>query len=215
MQKDINGSLGDKAYRIIKEKIVNGEFKQGGILSISAMSKDLNISRTPITNACQKLEKERFLTIIPKHGVIINTVSLTNAREIYELRAALETYFAEKIFFHIDDEDIKALEKSYENQIISIKKNDIEGFIKEDMNFHKYILDKTKNQEVMNVIDNVLDRAYLLGIESCKSDGRLEQNIVEHGNIIKSLKEKDKDNFVKGIETNILNGLSNLLGNII
>ena len=69
-------SLTQMAYKIIKEKIVNGDLKQGEVISISAMAKKLNISRTPITYACQKLENDKFLTIAPKQGVIINTLMM-------------------------------------------------------------------------------------------------------------------------------------------
>lgn len=211
----ISTNLTEIAYDTIKDKIINGEFRQGDIVSISAMSKVLEISRTPITNACQKLEKERFLTIVPKQGVVINTVSISDAREIYEMRIALETYLARKSFEQFNNEDLAYLEESFERQKNAVRKNDVEGYMKEDMDFHRYILEKRKNSEVMNIIENVFERAYLLGIESCKNHTRLEQNIDEHEEIIHALKEKDCDKFVLGLEKNILNGLISLAGSVI
>jgi DNA-binding GntR family transcriptional regulator len=110
-------SLTQTAYKIIKDKIVNGELKQGEAMSISAMAKQLDISRTPITYACQKLETDKFLTIVPKQGVIIHTITINDAKEIYELRAAIETYSAKRIFSTITKNDIDNLESSYIIQV--------------------------------------------------------------------------------------------------
>jgi DNA-binding GntR family transcriptional regulator len=208
-------NLTQSAYETIKEKIVDGELKQGQIFSISAMSKKLKISRTPVTYACQKLENDKFLTIVPKQGVIINTLSINDAREIYELRAAIESYSAKHAYPKMNKNDIAYLEKSYKEQVDAVEKNDITKFMAADTAFHKYLLSKYENSHFAKVIDNLLDRAFLLGVESCKNPTRLKTSLKEHRRIIDCLKNKDKNLFVEAVEKNILNGYSSLTGNYI
>ena len=207
------GSLTEKAYKIIKDKIVNGEIKQGEVISISAMAKKLDISRTPISNACQKLEYNKFLTIIPKQGVIINSMTINDAREIYELRAAIESYSAKRAFSNITEKDIKYLENSYMKQLNSIEQNDINLMMSEDINFHKYLLSKYENSQFFSIIDNLFDRAYLLGIESFKNSLRIKGTLNEHRIIIDCIINNDKNGFVDAVEKNILNGYAGLTGN--
>lgn len=206
-------SLTQKTYKTIKDKIVNGEIKQGEVISISAMAKILNISRTPITYACQKLENDKLLTIIPKQGVIINSISINEAREIYELRAVIESYSAKRAFPNITEKDINYLENSYTKQVDSVEQNDIKLFMSEDINFHKYLLSKYENSQFFSIIDNLFDRAYLLGIESFKNSLRIKETLDEHRQIINCLLNKDKDGFVDAVEKNILNGYTGLTGN--
>lgn len=206
-------SLTQIAYKIIKEKIVNGELKQGEIISISAMAKKLNISRTPITYACQKLENDKFLTIAPKQGVIINTITINDAREIYELRAAIESYAAKRIFSNITQKDIDYLEDSYRKQMEVVEKNDIHLFMSEDINFHKYLLAKYENSHFFSIVDNLFDRAFLLGVESCKNPIRLKESLNEHRRIIDCILNNDVNGFVEEIEKNILNGYIGLTSN--
>lgn len=203
-------SLTKTAYQTIKKKIIIGELKQGEVISISAMSKKLNISRTPVTYACQRLEYDKFLTIVPKQGVIINTITINDAREIYELRAAIETYSAKHVFAHIDKTDIDYLENSYKKQLQAVEQNDPKLFMLEDIDFHKYILKKYENSHFFSIINNLFDRAYLLGIESCKNPVRLRKSLEEHRRIIDCMINNDKDCFVEGIEENILNGYISL-----
>ena len=138
-------NLSQTAYIDIKEKIINGELPQGVVISISAVAEALNISRTPVTNACQRLEFEKFLTIVPKQGVIINTITIDDAREIYELRAAIETYSAKRAFDNISSNDIEYLKKSLDKQKQYISVGDIHSFMVEDTIFHKTLLKKYKN----------------------------------------------------------------------
>lgn len=206
-------SLTETAYKIIKEKIVSGELKPGEVISISAMAKKLNISRTPVTYACQRLEQDKFLTIAPKQGVIINTITINDAREIYELRAAIETYSAKRVFANITKNDIDCLEKSYQKQVQAVKQNDAKLFMSEDIQFHKYLLKKYENSHFFSIVDNLFDRAYLLGVESCKNPTRLRESLNEHRRIIDCLINNDKNCFVEEVEKNILNGFTSLTSN--
>lgn len=109
-------TLTEKAYRIIKNDILYGKFKQNEVISINALSDELGISRTPITNAFQKLELEDFVTVLPKQGVFVKPITITETREIYELRAAIETFSAKRAFDMINEENIEWLKESVKKQ---------------------------------------------------------------------------------------------------
>lgn len=205
-------NLSEQAYMIIKEKIVSGKLKQGEVISISAIASLLNISRTPVTNACQKLEMDKFLSIIPKQGIIINTMTIDDAREIYELRAALETYSAKRIFDYLKEEDIEFLQESNKRLKQYIEKREIQGFMEEDTNFHRYLLDKYKNSQIAEIIQKLYERAFLIGMKSCENISRMEDSLKEHEEIVNAIINKDKEKAIEAIETNIMNGYINLTG---
>lgn len=205
-------NLSVKAYERIKEMILDGTLKQGEAISINAMADILQISRTPITNACQHLEFEKFLTIVPKQGVIINTVSIEAARDIYELRAAIESYNAKRAFDNMDESDIDVLRDSVRKQEKDVENGDVLTFMKEDTFFHRYILGKYNNYEFLTLIGTLYDRAFLLGIRNSKS-ARLKQSIADHKQIIAALESGDKQGFANAIENNILNGYRSLTSN--
>lgn len=216
-QLQLKGStnLSEQAYSIIKEKIVFGELKQGEVISISAIADILNISRTPVTNACQKLEMDKFLTIIPKQGIIINTLTIDDAREIYELRAAIETYSAKRVFEQITEEDITFLQESNNKLRECIEKRDNKEFMKEDTKFHKFLLDKYNNSQFRDIIDTLYDKAFLIGLKSCENLSRMEESLKEHESIVEAILNNDRHKTVDLIEANIMNGYINLTGGYI
>ena len=202
-------NLSVRAYEEIKKMILSGELKQGQAVSINAMAEQLQISRTPVTNACQKLEYEKLLTIVPKQGVIINTISIEDACGIYELRAAIESYNAKRVMDMMTDEDIKALKDSIKKQSAEVEAGNAHAFMDEDHYFHRYILSKNMNHELLSVINQLYDRAYMLGIKNSLS-ARLNESIEEHKHIVDALEKRDRQAFADAIEENILNGFRSL-----
>lgn len=205
-------NLSEKAYDSIKEMILNETLKQGEIISINAMTEILNISRTPITNACQKLEYEKFLTIIPKQGVIVNTITIDDIREIFELRAAIESYSAKRAFESITAEDIDFLHKSLETQKKYAENNNVFEFMKEDIRFHRFLLKKYNNSQFITIINTLYDRSFMVSLKSGKKTDRMLKNLKEHEKIIEALENKNKNEFIEAIEINIMKGYVNLTG---
>ena len=203
-------NLSDFAYREIKARILNGDLKQGEAVSINAIADELRISRTPVTNACQKLEYEKLLTILPKQGVVIHTISIGEARGIYELRAAIEAYNARIVFPMITETDFDFLRDSISRQRAFVDQGSARLFMEEDHRFHRFFLQKNINSELLSVINQLYDRAYMLGIINSVSP-RLRQSIAEHEMILDAIKNKDPLAFSSAVERNILNGFSALL----
>ena len=206
---DNNKNLSQIAYEQLKQMILSGELKQGQAFSINAMTERLHISRTPLTNACQWLEREKLLTILPKQGALVNTISIETACGIYELRAAIESYNAKRVFHLLDQADIAALASSIEKQKAHVAAGRIKDFMDEDSAFHRHILEKNRNEEILSTIDGLYDRAYMLGITNSKGM-RPAQSVAEHEKVLEALKRDDRQAFADAIEENILNGFRNL-----
>lgn len=206
---DNNKNLSQIAYEQLKQMILSGELKQGQAFSINAMTERLHISRTPLTNACQWLEREKLLTILPKQGALVNTISIETACGIYELRAAIESYNAKRVFHLLDQADIATLASSIEKQKAHVAAGRIKDFMDEDSAFHRHILEKNRNEEILSTIDGLYDRAYMLGITNSKGM-RPAQSVAEHEKVLEALKRGDRQAFADAIEENILNGFRNL-----
>lgn len=69
-------SKADEAYNIIKEKIVNLQLQPSADISEEKLIQELNISRTPIREALQKLAKDGFVIVYPRKGTIVADITL-------------------------------------------------------------------------------------------------------------------------------------------
>lgn len=82
------------AYNIIKDKILKGELPPLSDISEESLQDELDISRTPVREAIQKLKKEGFVYIYSRKGTIVSDITVDLTKSIYEVRALNEPYAA-------------------------------------------------------------------------------------------------------------------------
>ncbi len=86
--------LSERAYRLIKEKIVTLALPPAQVIDEQSLMRDLGLGRTPIREALLMLAKEGLVVILPRRGTIVSDVRLTDLQKIFELRLVLEGYCA-------------------------------------------------------------------------------------------------------------------------
>jgi len=83
-------TLADQAYRILLEDIVTLKLQPGEVLAEEDLRRRLDLGRTPIREALQRLASERLVVVIPRKGVIVSEINITDLGEIYEVRETME-----------------------------------------------------------------------------------------------------------------------------
>ncbi|WP_169814836.1 GntR family transcriptional regulator [Nocardia crassostreae] len=100
----------DRAYEWTKERLLDGTFADGELLSEGQVAQELGISRTPVREAFLRLQAESFLRLYPKRGALVVPVSLTEARELSQARTTIEE-FALRAVAHRGDAELAELGK--------------------------------------------------------------------------------------------------------
>lgn len=86
-----------KAYDYLRRKILSGSLRPGAFLSAQSLSKEIGTSRTPVKEALRLLEYNELVTIAPKVGAVVKTLSREQFEDLLGYREALETYTAGKV----------------------------------------------------------------------------------------------------------------------
>ena len=109
-----HGSLGNKIFTVLRDKILNEEYTQGQKLNEVALSKELNISRTPIREALKQLELEGLVKSIPNKGVYVLGFSHRDIDDMLEIRYALEGLAIQLAIERINDEELEKIKEVYD-----------------------------------------------------------------------------------------------------
>ncbi|MFM8984548.1 MAG: GntR family transcriptional regulator, partial [Planctomycetia bacterium] len=88
--------LSAKAYRSLRQMIVEGRVHPRQRLSHRTLSKDLGIGRSPVRDALLQLEAEGLIEHRPNSGIGLRELTARELECIYELRIVNERYAAEK-----------------------------------------------------------------------------------------------------------------------
>ncbi|MCB9418702.1 MAG: GntR family transcriptional regulator [Ardenticatenaceae bacterium] len=83
-------SLSLKAYEDIKHRIVTLELSPGTVIDEISLQQQLNLGRTPIREALQRLAQEQLVTIIPRRGMFVTEIGITDLQRLFEVRLVLE-----------------------------------------------------------------------------------------------------------------------------
>ncbi|RXG63851.1 GntR family transcriptional regulator, partial [Candidatus Atribacteria bacterium 1244-E10-H5-B2] len=66
--------LNQKVYRVLKTEIVKGFLEPGTKLLENKIAEEMQVSRTPVREAMQKLVAEGFVKMIPNQTMVVTEV---------------------------------------------------------------------------------------------------------------------------------------------
>jgi DNA-binding GntR family transcriptional regulator len=95
----------------LRQSIIEGRLPPGARLIERELIAMLGVSRTVIREALRQLESEGLVAIIPNKGPIVRELTLSEARDLYVIRAVLEGLAARLFAENAKDGDIDRLEK--------------------------------------------------------------------------------------------------------
>ncbi|WP_129660478.1 GntR family transcriptional regulator [Rothia uropygialis] len=83
-------SMADRAYEAIKRDIIRCNLRPGAVIVDAWLAEKYDMSKTPIRQAINLLEREALVVVIPRRGTFVKSVDFTEAQDTYRLRALLE-----------------------------------------------------------------------------------------------------------------------------
>ncbi len=186
-------SLKDKAYQSIKLEIIVGNLKPGIFLIEEKISKSMNISRGPIREALNRLEKEGFVKIIPYKGTMVSHITQQEVKDICRIREILEPLAAKEAFLKISQSDLERIKRDFIR--LSSRSENIESknhFFVLDKYFHKLLYSECGNQKLVDILDNFGDHTNWF-MNLFIKNYPYKESIKEHLEIIKAIEKKEED----------------------
>lgn len=87
-------SLAERAYDEIRRMIIRLDLAPGDVVREADLQNALDMSRTPIREALQRLARDHFVTVIPRRGMLVSAIEFDELSMLYETRAIMEPYAA-------------------------------------------------------------------------------------------------------------------------
>jgi len=199
-------SIKDKVYKTIENKILSKEWTPGmKIDSENKLAKELGVSRMSVREAMEKLVALDVLTKKQGEGTFVNDLNPSiylnglismivlnkdNLIDILEFRKIIEVESARLCAERCDEEDIKMIEKSYED--MQNYRNIPEKFYKADYKFHMAIAKGTKNSLIIKINSLMTNMLMFHQQEIHKHLGPIG-GLKEHIKILEAIKNRDSE----------------------
>lgn len=182
------GNLSLPVYERIKEMILDGTLKPGEKIRQEHLAAELGVSRTPLLKAFQMLENEMLVESVPRRGMFVKEIDLTEILDAFECREVLEGVAARRAAKNITTEEISDLKALFE-PFKGNSDDDVIAYQEADHIFHKKLIAISENTVLnrLDIFSNLLISTYQRGLIR----GTVE-TLKEHYDIIEALEKGDE-----------------------
>lgn len=196
------GSAGARAYRYVKERLLDGRYPGGVLLSENQLARDLGISRTPMREAFVQLEAEELLDLYPRRGALVRPLSISEAEDVLEERLLIETHCVRRVA-----PQGPALSAALLDAIAGQERSLQDGgadFTVADRDFHHTIVAANRNAILVRQYDALRDRHQRITATLVARDPtRMAQFIAEHREIAGAIERRDAEQAVSLVEAHL------------
>jgi len=150
----------DRAYAYVKERILDGAYPGGELLSEGEVAEALHVSRTPVREAFLLLEAEGLMRLYPKRGALVVPVSPGEVRDLMDTRLLVERDAARRVARDAANRDRVAttLQELVDRQQEALDRGDVPAFVQADREFHHAIVAASGNAILTRLSDSLRDR---------------------------------------------------------
>jgi DNA-binding GntR family transcriptional regulator len=196
--------LKERAYATIKQRILRGEFPPSTFVSERQMAAQLDMSKTPVRAALERLELEGFVTISPQQGIIIRDLTVHEIADQYEIRSALETYVVRTVAGRLTTAQSERLQGNLDAQEANCSSRGVQQCVALDAEFHNLFCEFLGNQEILRVMGQLRDKIHrVIGRVFQLNPDRITTSYQEHCGIADAVRRGDAALAAQRIEAHL------------
>ena len=182
--------LSEKAYYLIKEKIVTLELLPFSVINEQALMEELELGRTPIREALLRLAAEGLVDIVPRRGMFVASIKITDLQKIFEVRMLLEGFCARLAAQRITEEQIAQMEAILQ-RLGQVQNGDVETLMVIDERFHALLYQAADNEFLAETLERLYAPSLRLWHLALDRLNDVRGAIEQHRGVAEALKAGD------------------------
>ena len=189
-QKSI--SIADSVFDRIEADILNGNLKQGELLTELKLCEMLSVSRTPVREALNRLRQEGLIEESGK-GAVVMGITERDINDIYEIRLRVEGLATAMCAEVVTDAQLKQLEETVALQEFYTGRGEVDSIRNLDSEFHRLIYSYCGSRVLSDLLSDLHRKVQRFRRASVKNPDRARAAVKEHAEILDALKNHDRD----------------------
>jgi DNA-binding GntR family transcriptional regulator len=195
-------------YETLKRRIITQAMKPGEPINEGILSQELKISKTPVREALQQLEKDGFIDHIPGKGNFVSQISIQGLREIFEIREMLECEAIKRAALKRDPQKLEAIRSAFELSG-GASRDGLPRKFRAGEQIHVFIFESLGNRRLLEIYRRLHDHVarhrnhFFSGLH----EGRPEESYREHLEILEALAAQDPARCEQAMRVHLKNSL--------
>ena len=191
-----NLTLWQRVHDHLREEILSGQLPAGSELQEVALSSELGVSRGPIREAIGRLAAEGLVTVRPRRGAVVRSLSKQEFLEAYQVREALEMMAVRLAVPRLEQEQFNRLDELVAEMQRYAENEDVSAFFEANAAFHAEVFEASGNGKLQELYRQLLGQMGRYRTRSVALRGSLQRSVSEHRSIIRAARKGDADRAV-------------------
>ena len=210
------GTLADRAYQVLRERIIGGVYQPGQKLNLAQLARDLQVSNTPVREAMARLERVGLVETVPYCGVKVKRLSPAQVADLFDVRIALEELAVRLVAQSQAPDALHGMAEALAAHERVCREGDPEGTIEADRAFHDALVQASGNSVLIEMLPTLSDRTRLLIELNAPRQAAMDQEaalrgLQGHQRILESLQERNQEAAALALRRELTNGKEHLL----
>lgn len=184
--------LADRAHIQIQEAIFSRQLPPGSPLSVPGLARQMDISRSPVREAVQRLVHEGLAMTVPYKGAEVARVTVRDLQKLYEVREVLEGMASRRAAERLDADfggELALLVEEHE-RLLSGRAH-FEGHVEMDMRFHRFLREQAGNVYLIEALENLQGKVRLAMHSLWRTEGAPQRALADHKIILTAIQSGD------------------------
>ena len=153
-------TVADQLLEIIRAEIISGKLRPNQEISERTLVERFQFSRTPVRESLKRLRERGFLTLGRKDVVMVREVSLSEMKDLFDLRVRLEGDAALLAAKNITPANVAELRAINGRFVKAVSRTDVSQMIELRRQFHSITASATRNRWLADILVQLRDNAY-------------------------------------------------------
>ena len=147
-------TLAERTYIKLREDIITTRLPPGTLLRETELMRRLDVGRTPVREALQRLQHDGFVVVIARRGTFVSKIDISDLTAIYEARARIESWAT-----RLAAERLREPERREARQLIDAMKAislplELDVLLALDTRIHRFVYRSAKNRYLFDTLDH-------------------------------------------------------------
>lgn len=184
----------ERAYEIIRNRLVSGEYSPGARLSETELSEVCGVSRTPVREALRRLALEYFVRIEPNRGAFVIDWSREDIVDMFEMRSMMEGLAARKAAERATSDQIAIMSGIVEAIDVAAHaagEGMMAAFLSLNREFHDVVFEASGSPRLTEIISRFVEQAVVVRTAAQFTSEDILRSNTHHKELLRAIRSKN------------------------
>jgi len=186
-------TLGQQVYDYLREQILTNAYLPSTPLPEEALANQLNVSRVPVREALRRLAAEGLVTLTPRQGAVVSSLSPKQFLDAYRVREAMEALAIRLAVSHLTAQDLDDLDRLQSEMATHVARGNADAFFAANAEFHGLFVARARNDYLQAIYYPLMDQMRRYLTSSLDLRGGMARSIDEHRAILAAVRAGNGD----------------------